>query len=282
MARKEKNPNQIIRIDGNKCFLEALKSSFEIDKVLLNFIQYDVNKPQGSKFTSQIQIYLSFKDFESLYYETIFSGSLIRQINQLFNDPSKKEWEKQVILSRGGSKKDNNTIEARQLKIFKGRKKPIVLRAEIGKGKENAMGGYSMVGSPERYVDIAMEYKDLENFLLEIWKAINAHETVVSLNPKVDEMLFEIQKNREILQLIARQVGVSTFDVENIVNKEMPKPTYNNSQNNNQNTNQNNNQYQNNYSAQNNQQQNNYTQQNQYNNQGGYPSYNPQDYGFNH
>ena len=136
MARKEDNPNQIVRIDGNKCFMEALKNAFEIKKVQMNFYQYDVNRPKGDRYTAEIPIYIDFKDFDSIFYEIMIGGSKIKEMNRLAADPNKKQWEKQLIIYRGGFEKDGQ-IKARQLKIFKGMKKPIVLRAEIGKGQKN-------------------------------------------------------------------------------------------------------------------------------------------------
>ena len=115
MARKEDNPNQIVRIDGNKCFMEALKNAFEIKKVQMNFYQYDVNRPKGDRYTAEIPIYIDFKDFDSIFYEIMIGGSKIKEMNRLAADPNKKQWEKQLIIYRGGFEKDGQ-IKARQLK----------------------------------------------------------------------------------------------------------------------------------------------------------------------
>lgn len=230
MPRKEENPNQICRIDGNKCFMEAMRNAFEIHKILLNFIQYDPNKQQGSKFTCEIPIYLDFKDFDNIFYEVMISSSIIKQINKLAVDPNKKEYEKQLIIYRGGTKKDGNVI-AKQLKIFRGRKKPIVLRAEIGKGQENQIGGFSMVGMPERYIDIGMEYKDLEILLLEIWKSVNGNAVEKELQKKYDDAMFEIQKLKDMITLIARSLNINPQELSNIINREPAKTTYAKNQN---------------------------------------------------
>ena len=159
MASQNINWNQIARVDGNKCFLEVVSNAFNIQKVQINFFQYDLTRQQGDRFTANIPIYLGFKDFNNLFYNTILTGNIFRELDRLSNDPSKKEWEKQIILHRGGFKKDG-IIKARDLKIFRGTRKPIVLRAEYGPGKENQKGAYYMAGAPEKYVDIGMEYID--------------------------------------------------------------------------------------------------------------------------
>lgn len=260
MARKEKNPNQIIRLDGNKCFMEALRGGFEIGKVHMNFFQYDLSRQQGNRFTAEIPIYMSIEDFHHVFYEIMISGTLIKKINALANDPTKKEYEKQIIISRGGKIQDGQPI-ARQLKIFKGRKKPIVLRAEIGKGQINERtGGYTMIGSPDRYIDIGMEYKDLEALMLSIHSAHIGYESYIASKSEIDKLKFEIDKIQDTLKLIAQTVNVNPNELNNILNREMPKPFSQNKPDNQQNNqnNMNNNQY--------------YNQQNM-NNQN-YPPYN--------
>jgi len=236
MARREENLNQIIRIDGNNCFMEALRNAFPIGKIQLNFFQYDKNREKGNKFTNEINIYLDFKDFDNIYYEIMHSGITIKDINAKALNPALKEYEKQVILHRGGSQSSENVniIKARQLKIFKGRVKPIVLRAEIGKGQKNKQGGYTMVGSPERYVDIGMEYHDLERLLSEIHRALMAYEVERTLQPIIDrkfeEVNFEIKKLESMILLMLQSMPLNT-NTENVIrafneiqSRVLPKP----------------------------------------------------------
>ena len=39
---KRKNKNQIIRFDGKNVFMEVMNSAFEIGKVQINFVEYDL------------------------------------------------------------------------------------------------------------------------------------------------------------------------------------------------------------------------------------------------
>jgi hypothetical protein len=269
MARSEKNPNQIVRLDGKNCFMESMKNAFEIGKFLWGFYQYDKTRAQGSKFTSEILVYLNPKDFDNLYYDILINGSLIKKINALANDPTKKEYEKQVVIHRGGTEKDGRVI-ARQLKIFKGRAKDIVLRAEYGPGQRNSMGGYTMTGSPEKYVDIGMTYEDMKLLLLETKRAWDAHSVKESMKDEISDLEFELNKTKKMLELIAKSVNVNNQELQNIINEEKPKPTYgknqsqsaNNQGYNNQSYGSNSNNYSNGYSNQ------NYGASNGYSNQG--------------
>lgn len=39
---KQKNKNQIIRFDGRNVFIEVMNTAFEIGKVQINFVEYDI------------------------------------------------------------------------------------------------------------------------------------------------------------------------------------------------------------------------------------------------
>ena len=291
MARREENLNQIIRIDGKNCFMEALRNAFPIGKIQINFFQYDTTKEKGNKMTNEINIYLDFKDFDTIYYEIMHSGATIKNMNAMAMNPSLKEYEKQIILHRGGStnSENPNEINARQLKIFKGRTKPVVLRAEIGKGQKNKQGGYTMIGSPERYVDIGMDYHDLEKLLSEIHRALAAYEVEKTMQPildrKFEEINFEIKKIEDLISLMIKSMPLNMpadiilKNVEEIKAKTLPKPIpaykqnkqqndtpVNNYQQGNNNNNNNNSYNYNNY------QNNNYQQEYQYGNQNNYQS----------
>lgn len=157
MARKEQNPQQIIRKDGSNCFVEVLNSSFEINRVLFRFINYDKAREAGNKITASIDIYLTFEQFFRIAYDILDSRTLI---NALANDKKKaaeeeartgsKVYMKPRVLHMGGtsadslrmkgkSRSDNMGI-SRVLKIMAGNKLPIMLIAEQGPGQADTKG----------------------------------------------------------------------------------------------------------------------------------------------
>lgn len=227
MARKPQNPQQIIRLDGKNSFLEVMNNAFPIGKVLINFYQYDKNAPTGSKFTNEIQLYLNIKDFNVFYYKTIFNGSLIRQIQTLAADPTKKNYEKQIVIHRGGSE-NNGALEARQLKIFQGTAKPIVLQAEVGKGKKNAQGGFTMDGLPTKYISIGMDYDDLINLLIKTHDSLVAYFAYVSVKEnmgnEIAKLQFGLEQQNKLMKLMALRLGIAENEINDIINAEMPKP----------------------------------------------------------
>lgn len=63
MGEKEKNPEQIIRVEGNGTFFEIMNSAFGIGKVLINFNQYDTTT---FKRIREIPIYIDITKFLQL------------------------------------------------------------------------------------------------------------------------------------------------------------------------------------------------------------------------
>ncbi len=194
MARKEQNPQQIIRKDGNNCFVEVLNSSFEIDRVLFRFINYDKTRESGSKITASIDIYLTFEQFFRIAYDILDSRTLI---NALANDKKKaaeeeartgnRVYTKPRILHMGGtsadslkmkgkSRPDNMSI-SRVLKIMAGNKLPIMLMAEQGPGQTDSKGlivpRYG--NKPEQKVIIPLSADDTKELLLMTREVIRSY-----------------------------------------------------------------------------------------------------------
>lgn len=207
MARKNANPNQIIRKDGNNCFVEVLRNSFEINRVLMKFVKYDLSREAGNKITAEIDIYMTFEKFLRLCYDILDSQSLIKAI---FTDKQKaaqetatsgkKVYPKQRIIAQGGTSADSlkqkgksrpdGMGESRVLKIFAGDKLPIILQAESGAGEADSKGliipryGYN----PEQKVMMALTTDDAkELFLLvraEIQAYLTAKRMIEMMNPQ--------------------------------------------------------------------------------------------------
>lgn len=58
---REKNPNQIIRIDGRGVFLEVIRNCFNIGKVQINFIEYDPKN--NNQQTKNIPLFIDMDKF---------------------------------------------------------------------------------------------------------------------------------------------------------------------------------------------------------------------------
>lgn len=242
MARKEKDPQQVLRIDGKNCFLEVMSSAFEIDKVRINFRQYDPNN--GNKQSNAIDIYMGYKDFDYMYAGVLDGGG------DLFNQMNQSQYG--VTIYRGGREENGNVI-ARELKIQYGQKYPFILIAEQGAGSKNKMGGYSIIrgnNSAISKIQIPLTYNDLVHILISTNRALIAYQAAKMNETKT---MFEMEKVKDLLKNLCYQTGVNGQTIDEIINRQPPRPAWMNNNNQNNNGNYNNNQ---NYDNQNNYQQN--------------------------
>ena len=75
------NQTQIFRHDARGCFLEAKCDRFHLDRVHLQFVAYDKNRPQGQRYTNNVNIYIPIPEFLVLYQEAA-SGVLHGRMQQ--------------------------------------------------------------------------------------------------------------------------------------------------------------------------------------------------------
>lgn len=57
------NQTQIFRHDARGCFVEAKCDRFHLDRVHLQFVAYDKNRPQGQRYTNNVNIYIPIPEF---------------------------------------------------------------------------------------------------------------------------------------------------------------------------------------------------------------------------
>lgn len=169
---KIKNANQIFRQDGKNCFLEVLNTAFGIDKVLINFIEYDPN--QGNKQTKKIQIYMDVTDF-LVFAQDVKSGRIPAIQKQHENDQypyTVKQYEilggtSAKSLEKQNKKRPDGKSVSRQFKLVVGKK--YILQAEMGPGHENETGlivpDYN-TKTAEQVVKVPMELRDLKALVL--------------------------------------------------------------------------------------------------------------------
>ena len=75
------NWGQIIRKDARGCFVEIKNDCFHLEKVHLQFVSYDTSLPKGSRYTSNINIYIDVPEFLALTQEAA-SGTLHMRMQQ--------------------------------------------------------------------------------------------------------------------------------------------------------------------------------------------------------
>lgn len=194
MSKRDASKNQIIRKDGSNCFVEVLNSAFNIGRVILHFVSYDVSKPVGSRFTNEVTIYCTFEEFFRISHDLLISKKLLAQMKQeqmkaeeRSKVSGKKEYAYPIPLLQGGTSekalaakgkaRPDGLAVARILKIFPGYKLPIMFKAEQGPGKSNPTGLIVPVkGAPlEQVVQIGLSMNDCEELFLLTEKHIEAY-----------------------------------------------------------------------------------------------------------
>ena len=175
---------QIIRKDGNNCFVEVKSFSFPIGKVQLFFASYDTSRPEGDRFTSKVDAYIDIPTFLQWANE-VKNGSLHRKmhekkqllsIKEPSNEQKKKMWEP-LLSSIGGTpanklkepRKDKMSL-SRIIKLTAASKADYLLTAESGPGQENEKGlivpRYEL--KPENKVIIPLTWRGLEELFLAV------------------------------------------------------------------------------------------------------------------
>ena len=104
------NWGQIIRKDARGCFVEIKNDCFHLEKVHLQFVSYDTSLPKGSRYTSNINIYIDVPEFLALTQEAA-SGTLHMRMQQY----------KQSAM---GLSRDKITVRVYKGYIGKGHKEP--------------------------------------------------------------------------------------------------------------------------------------------------------------
>ena len=142
----ERNRCQITRIDAKNCFVESLSDAFDIGKAHLTFCSYDKRRPEGSRMTDSVQIYIDIADWLELC-RLLDSGELrclLQQKNKAGNHDPIKEWlggTSARKLNRYGNPRSDGKSLSRTAQLFAGsRADSLLFVANSGPGEENATG----------------------------------------------------------------------------------------------------------------------------------------------
>ncbi|WP_337018383.1 hypothetical protein [Oceanobacillus massiliensis] len=172
--------NQIIRIDGKNVFLEVLNSAFQIGKVQMNFLEYDVTKDKGERIRNEIAIYVDMDKFLVLSND-VLNGRIsalaikAREEQQRGNFKYCKEiWDDiggisaETLIKRGKERADGRSL-SRQIKLTPGDKVPWVVSAETGPGELTKTGlivpRYTG-NKPEVVIRVPISNEDLKRWIL--------------------------------------------------------------------------------------------------------------------
>lgn len=85
------NWGQIIRKDARGCFVEIKNDCFHLEKVHLQFVSYDTSLPKGSRYTSNINIYIDVQNILALTQEAA-SGTLHMRMQQYKQEKSRSRY----------------------------------------------------------------------------------------------------------------------------------------------------------------------------------------------
>lgn len=176
--RTIKSPGQVVRYDGTKVFAELMCNGIAIDRVEINFCQYDKTAEKGSRMGNTVRIFLEMSK-AAVLAEEILSGRLAKKAKVSREKAAAKgsNYPDAVYGVMGGSKADkvkreDGKAESRQFKIFPGNKLPWILMAEKGPGHENDKGlivpDYTTGRGTDAVIRIPMTDESLYGFALHL------------------------------------------------------------------------------------------------------------------
>ena len=190
----QQRSHQIIRIDGQGCFLEVLNGHFHKGKILMNFEQYDDSKPKGQRTISRIMYFMPFDKFLQLSQDcksgrlsklAVKEKSENKYPNPIFRDLTGTSKE---LLEKNNQSRPDGKSESRQFKITPGLKADFLFQAEKGPGEEAKKGkpgsgdkdSKGIIqplygGSPEVKIDIPMSNDSMKKLFLMVETHIIAY-----------------------------------------------------------------------------------------------------------
>lgn len=230
----QQRSHQIIRLDGKDCFVEVMTGQFFKGKVILNFEQYDNNKPKGDRTVARITYFMPFDKFLQLEQD-ILSGKIAKLAEK---EKAINKFPQPVYIDRTGTSaellkinnqaREDGKSESRQLKIIPGLKAEFMMQAEKGAGEKGSTGIIKPIygNKPEQKVSIPMSGDDLKK-LFSLTKVhiigyiasqynIRANEIQKERNGDIDITNSEdISKN---IDIINQKLDALNKDIKNISN----------------------------------------------------------------
>ncbi len=167
------NHDQIIRLDARGCFVEVKNDCFHIDKVHLQFVAYDKNKPQGQRYTGNIHIYINVPEFLVLTQEAA-TGALHARMQQ-YRQAKKLDALFECLggtsaeqLQRYGRPRPDGKSLSRVAKLIWADRADYLFVADSGPGEQNAQGLIvpRFGKTPEQHVAVSLSWRQVNQLLL--------------------------------------------------------------------------------------------------------------------
>ena len=169
------NQTQIFRHDARGCFVEAKCDRFHLDRVHLQFVAYDKNRPQGQRYTNNVNIYIPIPEFLVLYQEAA-SGVLHGRMHQYKTTGQQESLYEHMggtpasTLARLGKARPDGKSVSRVTKLVAGSRSDYLFVADSGPGDQNEQGLIvpRFGKNPEQHVAVSFSWKKLNEFLFTI------------------------------------------------------------------------------------------------------------------
>ncbi len=199
---------QIYRADGRNTFVEITTYAMAIDKVFINFVEYDKAAQAGQRMKASIGIYMGMFEAQVLSRD-IMSGR-IPQMGKLVLEAAKangQTYPKPVFTKQGGTsaKSNNGQAISRILELAPGSRQPWILCAKQGKAHETPEGLIVMDGKPETTIRVPLTNDKLKEFALAVEAAVQTWIQLRFVAAAAPAMQLAAEQRKEALNKIKEQ-----------------------------------------------------------------------------
>lgn len=155
------------------CFVESLRNSFGIGKIHLKFVKYDMKRPEKSRQTNAVDIYIAADDFLELCRK-MESG----EFNYTFNMKKQRNDQTPIYSYLGGTAADklakygrpraDGRSLSRTAELSIGEKADLIFSAASGPGDQQGKGIIvpKFGNEPENFVAVGMSLQSFYEFML--------------------------------------------------------------------------------------------------------------------
>ena len=179
---------QIIRLDGKSKFVEALSSGFDINKVVLNFVEYDDSRKAGDRIVNSVMIYMDFDKFR-VFAQDMISGRFAKLAKDkkgaIYQDLTGTPAEK---LKEYGRERKDGKAESRKFSIAPS-SKGFFITGESGPGEKTDTGLIKPAGKSEVRVSIPIDAEQAKALVLSTLAAMNAYEAGKQAVKQIEKLL---------------------------------------------------------------------------------------------
>lgn len=216
---EEQNRYQICRKDARGCFVESLRNSFGIGKIHLKFVKYDMKRPEKSRQTNAVDIYIAADDFLELCRK-MESG----EFNYNFNIKKQRNDQTPIYSHLGGTAADklakygrprtDGRSLSRTAKLSIGEKADLIFSAASGPGDQQGKGIIvpKFGDKPENFVAVSMSLQSFYEFMLvtkahyEAWLSAWYQKVIAEDEKEMQEEQNQSQRRQYVAQAVPQIV----------------------------------------------------------------------------